>query len=281
MSTSFNLEEYINHHIHDSRQWQLPFLPTIQLPPFLSLHGVMLLIGTIILLVIFCVFYDKKQRVPHGFTNLLEFFVVFIRDEIAIKNLGEEEGRRMTPFLCNIFFFILILNLMGLIPLFTAATANPNVTFALAFFTLCFMIVGTISKNGFKGFLKALIPSGVPWPILIILLPMEFLGIFTKAFALMIRLFANMLAGHIMIFCLLGMVILMGAIVFPALAGLFVGSINSSVIIKSVGGVIGLSALMGLILFVAMFEVFVAFLQAYIFAMLSAVFIGRMYDPDH
>ena len=161
--------------------------------------------------------YDKKQRVPRGFTNFLEFFVVYIRDEIAIKNLGEEEGRRMTPFLCTLFFFILVLNLMGSIPLFTAATANPNVTGALAFLTLCFMVFGTISKYGFKGFLKAITPSGIPLLILPIPFFMEFIGVFTKAFALMIRLFANMLAGHIMISCLLGMVLIMGLIGFPAL----------------------------------------------------------------
>lgn len=252
--SSFNLGEYISHHMTDSHQWQLPFLPPVQLPPFLSLHGVMLLIGTAILLLVFCVFYDKKQRVPRGFTNFLELLVVFIRDEIAIKNLGEKEGRRMTPFLCNIFFFILVLNLMGLVPLFTAATANPNVTGALAFLILCFMVLGTILKNGFQGFLKAFIPSGVPWPVLIILLPVEVFGVLTKTFALMIRLFANMLAGHIMISCLLGMVLLLGLLGSPAMI---------------------------LVVGIGVFEVFVAFLQAYIFAMLSAVFIGRMYHPDH
>ncbi len=254
MSAAFNLDEYINHHIRDSHQWQLPFLPTIQLPPYLSLHGVMLLIGTLVLIIIFCFLYDKKQPVPHGFTNLLEFFVVYMRDEIAIKNLGEEEGRRMTPFLCTLFFFILVLNLLGLIPLFTAATANLNVTGALAFLTLCFMIFGTLWKNGFKGFLKAITPSGIPWLILPVPFLMEFFGIFTKAFALMIRLFANMLAGHIMIFSLLGIVVTLGLIGLPAL-------------------VLGVC--------IAAFEVFVAFLQAYIFVMLSAVFIGRMYHPDH
>ncbi len=252
--TSFNLQEYIEHHMKDSHQWQLPFLPPIQLPHFLSLHGLMLLIGTAILIFTFCVLYDKRQRVPKGLTNLLEFFVVFIRDEIAVKNLGEEEGRRMTPFLCTLFFFILVLNLMGLIPIFSSATANPNVTGALAFFILCFMIFGTILKNGIKGFLRAFIPAGVPKPVLIIIFPMEVLGLFTKTFALMIRLFANMLAGHIMIFCLLGMVLLLGFIGFPALI---------------------------LVVGIAVFEVFVALLQAYIFIMLSAVFIGQMYHPSH
>ena len=162
MNAPFNLEEYILHHMQDSSQWRLPFLPPLQLPYFLSLHGLMLIIAAVFLVGLFCFIYDKKARVPRRFTNLLEVLVIFIRDEIAVKSIGEEDGRRMTPFLCTMFFFILTLNLMGLIPIFSAATANPNVTGALAFFTLCFMIFGTIYKNGFKGFQKALVPAGVP-----------------------------------------------------------------------------------------------------------------------
>lgn len=254
MSTSFNLEQYILHHMQDSRQWPLPFFPPLQLPPFLSLHGVMLIIAALLLIFIFCFLYNKKQRVPHGLTNLLEFLVIFIRDEIAVKSIGEEDGRRMTPFLCTLFFFILTLNLMGLIPLFSTATANPNVTGALAFFTLCFMIFGTIYKNGFKGFQKAFVPAGVPKGILIILVPIEFFSLFIKTGALMIRLFANMIAGHMVIMAMLGLVLLLGLVALP------------SVLLAVCIGVL---------------EVFIAFLQAYIFTLLTAVFIGQMYHPQH
>ncbi len=254
MSASFDLGEYILHHMQDSHQWRLPFLPPLQLPSFLSLHGLMVVLAAAILVAVFCFLYDKKARVPRRFTNLLELLVIFIRDDIAKKNLGEDDGRRMTPFLCTLFFFILTLNLMGLIPVFSTATANPNVTGALAFFTLCFMIFGTLYKGGVKGFKNALVPAGVPKGILIILVPIEFLGLFIKTGALMIRLFANMLAGHMVILAMLGLVLLLGFVALP------------SVILAVCIGIL---------------EIFIAFLQAYIFTMLTAVFIGQMYHPHH
>lgn len=253
-SNEFVLEDYVMHHVKNSQEWHLPFLPPIHLPNFLSLHGVMIIICAVFLVVLFGVFYDKKARVPHGLTNLLESFVVFIRDQIAIPSLGPEDGRAMTPLLCTFFFFILGLNLMGLIPIFSTATANISVTAALAAVTLVFMIGGAIYKNGLHGFAKALIPSGVPWPVLLILVPIEFLGIFIKAFALTIRLFANMLAGHIVIFSLIGLIGLFGYVALPSIA---------------------------MALFISLLEVFIAFLQTYIFTMLSAMFMGLLYHPEH
>lgn len=255
MSAPFDFGEYILHHMQDSHQWRLPFLPPLQLPSFLSLHGLMLIIAAIFLVIVFCLVYDKKTRIPRRFTNLLELLVVFIRDEVAIKSIGEEDGRRMTPFLCTMFFFILTLNLMGLIPIFSsAATANLNVTGALAFFTLCFMIFGTLYKGGLKGFKNALVPAGVPKGILAILVPIELFGLFIKTGALMIRLFANMLAGHMVIFAMLGLVVLLGLVAIPS---------------------VFLAVCIGVL------EVFIAFLQAYIFTLLTAVFIGQMYHPNH
>jgi len=250
----FNLEEYIMHHVVNSHEWYLPFLKPIHLPEFLSLHGLMLLFCAAFLIVIFCILYRKKQDVPTGLTNLLETFVLFIRDEISIACLGKNDGRKMAPVFCTLFFFILGLNLMGLIPLFSTATANVNVTGALAFITLCFMILGGIYKNGIGGFFKAFMPPGVPWPILILLVPIEFLGLFIKAFALMIRLFANMLAGHIVIFALLGLTVVVGVAALPTV---------------------------GLAVFIGVLEVFVAVLQAYIFTLLSAMFIAQTYHPEH
>lgn len=254
MKASFELEEYIMRHMQDSNEWHLPFLPPIHLPPFLSLHGVMLIICSALLIILFCFIYKKKQRVPTGMTNLLEAFVLFIRNEIAIKTLGDEDGRRMTPLFCTFFFLILGLNLMGMVPLFATATANPNITGALAIVALFFMVFGTIYKNGFKGFWKALAPPGIPGPILILLVPIEFIGLFIKAFSLTIRLFANMLGGHIVIFSLLGLIVLFGLSALPSII---------------------------LAVFIGLLEIFVAFLQAYIFTVLSATFIGQMYHPDH
>ena len=250
----FNLDNYIMHHITNSNVWKLPFLPDISLPAPLSVHALMLVICATILGILFGRLYNKRQLVPRRLTNALEALVLFVRDEIAIAYLGEKDGRRMTPFFCTLFFFILGLNLMGLIPLFSTATSNINVTAALAFITLTIMTAGTVVKSGAKGFWKALKPSGVPVAVLFLLIPIEVAGLFIKACALTIRLFANMLAGHIVILSLLGLIVLMGMSALPALL---------------------------LALFIYILEILVAFLQAYIFTLLSAMFIGQMHHPEH
>ncbi len=250
----FNLDEYIQHHIQDSHEWHLPFLPPILLPEFLSLHGTMVILCAIFLVFLFCVVYQRDQKIPRGITNLLEIFILFIRDQIVAPNFGPREGLTMTPLCCTFFFFILGLNLMGMIPVFSTATANINVTGALAVVTFVFMILGAIYKNGLWGFLKVLVPSGVPLPVLILLFPIEVLGLFIKAFALMIRLFANMLAGHIVVLSLLGLVVLLGFVALPAIL---------------------------MAVFISLLELLVAFLQAYIFTMLSAMFIAQTMHPNH
>jgi len=248
------VQDYIMHHVIDSAHWKLPFLPEIDLPSFLSLHGVMLILAAVFLYLIFGVIYRKNDAVPRGFTNLLEVMVLFVRDEIAIPNLGEKDGRRLTPLLCSLFFFILMLNLMGLIPLFATATGNVNVTAALSLVTLGVMVGGAIYKNGVSGFVHAFIPHGVPVPVLFLLVPIEFAGMFIKAFALMIRLFANMLAGHIVVYFIIGLVIIFGMAGLPAL---FLG------------------------VAIYLLEVFVSFLQAFVFTLLSAMFINQIHHPAH
>lgn len=242
------------HHVRNSHEWLLPFWGPIPLPGFLSLHALMLVICAVFLIVLFCVFYRHQDRVPTGLTNLLEAFVQFVRDGIAIPSLGEHEGDRLTPLLCTFFFFILGLNLLGQIPLFASATANISVTCALALVTFYFMTVDTVRKNGLGGFFKAFMPAGVPVIIMPFIFLMEFIGIFIKTFALMIRLFANMLAGHMLILSLLGMVVMFGWWGSPA-------------IVLAVG--------------ISLLELLIVFLQAYIFVLLSAVFIGQMYHPQH
>ncbi len=251
---TFDFGHHIMHHMVNSGEWHLPFLPALKLPEPLTLHALMLIFGTFFLLFIFCVLYKKDQRVPTGLTNLLESIIVFIRDDIVIASLGEKDGRKMTPLFCTFFFFILILNLMGLIPLFASATANINVTAALALITFSFMIFGAIYRNGFKKFFQAFVPTGIPFPFLFMIVPLEILGVFIKTFALTVRLFANMLAGHITIAALVGLVVLSGVIAFP---------------------------LLFLAVFIYLIEILVVFIQAYIFTLLSAMFIGQMYHPEH
>ncbi|MDP2654220.1 MAG: F0F1 ATP synthase subunit A [Candidatus Omnitrophota bacterium] len=253
-ANDISLSEFVIHHVLDAKEWHLPFLPPVPLPGSLTLHGLMMIICALLLLLLFGVVYRKDDKVPTGITNLLEAFILFIRDEIAISFLGEKDGRRMTPLFCTFFFFIAGLNLMGLIPVFSTATSNVNVTAALALITLGFMTVGAVLKNGASGFFKSFVPPDVPWPILVVLVPIEFVGMFVKAFALTIRLFANMLAGHIVILSLLSLVAFFGYVALPSVI---------------------------LAVLISLLEIFIAFLQAFIFTLLSAMFIGQSYHPEH
>ena len=221
-----------------------------------SLHIWYVLASALIVAFIFLVLYKKKSPVPKGkLTHFLEAFVLFIRNEISIENLGEKDGKKWAGFFCTLFFFILTMNLLGIIPAGSSATGNLMVTTALAIITFSIMTLVTISKNGLKSWFSAFIPSGVPLPILLFLVPIELLGVFTKSFALLIRLCANMFAGHIVLFSILGLAYAFGY--WGVLPGFLMG--------------VGMYAL----------EVFVALLQAYIFTFLSAMFIGQMFHPEH
>jgi len=250
---SDTVQAFILHHLADTSVVRLPYVE-IKLPSLISLHGVMVLLGGLLLVLMALALRRRIPAVPSGAANLVEFFVVFVRDQIACRYFGEEDGRRMTPLLCSFFVFILTLNLIGLVPGLYTATANVSVTGALAAITLFFMIFGAMFRHGPLGFVKGFIPHGVPWPVLIVLVPIEFIGLFAKSFALTIRLFANELAGHMVLFFMLGLVVIFGAWGLPAV-------------------------LMGLVIF--FLEVFVAFLQAYIFTLLSAVFISQRFQPEH
>jgi F-type H+-transporting ATPase subunit a len=251
------LQAFVMHHVVNSDQWMLPFLSSpVKLPPFISLHGLMVGVGSVLILLLVALGYRRRAAIaaPTGLANVLEAFVVFIRDGIAIQFLGEKDGRKMTPLFCSFFFFILTMNLIGLCPALATATSNVSVTGALALTTLGFMVIGGMVKNGPVGFLKAFVPPGVPWPILIILAPIEFVSMFLKTFALMIRLFANMLAGHMVIFFLLGLIFVFGLWGLP----MFVMAVM-----------------------IYLMEVFICLLQAYIFTLLSAMFIGQIWHPQH
>lgn len=256
------IQSWVEHHIVDGDTWHpIPGLPAIDLGAFgLSLHGAMLIVAALILIVFGGFVAKKGIRIRSRLSNLFEVLVVFVRDEIAIPAMGEKDGRAMTPLLCNFFFFITVLNCMGLIPVFVTATANFSITCALALITFVFMVGGALIKNGPVGFIKAFIPSGVPVPVLFLITPLEFIGLFIKTFALMVRLFANMLAGHLAIFVMLGLIVLC-----------------QSFLVKAVAAVV----FVPFALFIYMLEVLIALLQAYIFTLLSAMFIGMTWHPDH
>jgi len=212
-------------------------------------HLVMLWLASAGLVLVALAAARRRQLVPRGLYNFVELLVQFVRDEIAKKNIGPEDGERFVPFLVTAFFFILAVNLFGLVPWAATATGNIGVTLALAAFTFFITQYAALRSQGLWGYLKHL-TGGVSfllWPITI---PVEVMGLFTKPFALTIRLFANMIAGHIVILSLLGLIFALGS---PWVA---IGSVP-----------------MALGIFVL--ELFVGLVQAYIFTMLSALFIGQ------
>lgn len=227
----------------------------IPLPHGIYAQHCAIALSSLLILVAFCLIYKKKARVPHGFTHLLEVFVVFIRDEVVVSTMGKEEGRKWTPYFLTLFFFILVMNLIGLIPGGCAATGHVGVTAALALCSLFIMTVVAIAKNGLGKFFHAFVPSGVPIFILPGIVVLEFAGVFIKSFSLAVRLFANMMAGHLALFVFISFVYSYGYYIAPISGPLSI-------------------ALYGL-------ETGVAFLQAYIFTLLSVIFIQQIFHPEH
>mgnify|MGYP003853811735 CR=1 FL=1 len=201
-----------------------------------------------------------KKKVPTGFGRVLEPLVIYVRDEIAKPNIGEKKYRKFTGYLLTVFFFIWILNLLGLTPFGFNVTGQLAVTAALAIFTL---VIYTFSGNK-DYWMHMLWMPGVPVLIRPVLAIIELAGAFViKPFSLLVRLFANISAGHIVVMSLI-------AIMFT---------------LKKSLGVVGATGLsLVLSFFITLIEVLVAFLQAYIFTMLSALFIGMAvaeHDHDH
>jgi F-type H+-transporting ATPase subunit a len=239
------------------------------LPVYLDLsltrHGVFMLLAAALLLGIFLPLAARyragigRESAPRGpWQNLWETFIVFIRDEVARPNLGEEHYRRYLPYLLTAFFFILFCNLLGLVPFGATATGNITVTAVLASFT--FIITQVAGTRDYWRHIFWM--PGVPVALRPILTVVEFIGLFTKPFALAIRLFANMTAGHVAIVCILGLIFIFGGM-SPAL-GYAVAPFSVAVTL----GVYGL-------------ELLVALLQAYIFTILSAVFIAGALEEHH
>ena len=187
----------------------------------------------------------KNDLAPTGAAKFLEPLVIFVRDEIARPNIGEKHYRKYMSYLLTVFFFIWIVNLFGLTPLGINITGNIAVTFALAILT--FVITQATAKGEYWKHIFWM--PGVPVPMKFVLAPIELLGVFIKPFALMIRLFANISAGHIVLMSLIGL--------------LFVFN-----------NWFARGAFLGLTFFLSMIELLVAFLQAYIFTMLTALYFG-------
>lgn len=282
-------DDYITPHIRDSRHlelpyWKPPFHYEIELPHWEPVHlgpvtldlsptkhVVFLFLAAILCSLVLITASVAHRRhthragAPKGFAAGIESMVLYLRNEVILPNVGPN-GERYVPFALTLFFFILFANLLGLLPWGSTATGNISVTATLAIITFIVVEIAGMRALG-PGYLKTIVywPHGEPWymnaPMTLIMTPIEIIGKFTKPFALAIRLFANMVAGHI---------------VLLALIGLFFGIVAS-------GGFVKAFAVAPLLMSVALMvlEIFVAFLQAFIFALLSSVFIGQIRTAHH
>lgn len=205
----------------------------------------------------------RSGKAPKGLQSFVEPLIIFVRDDIAKSNIGEKKYRRFMPFLLTVFFFIWISNLLGLVPIFPGgANVTGNIAVALTLAALTFLIT-IFSGNGHYWHHIFAMPGVPPW-VLIILTPIEILGIFLRPFVLMIRLFANMAAGHII------------ALAFFSLIFIFADKYDSA------GAGFGASVLsIAFTVFMMVLELLVAFLQAYVFTLLSAVYFGAAVEEPH
>jgi len=236
--------------------------------------------------------YLRQERlVPGRSMSLLEIAIEFVRDSIVEPNVGPKWVLVWTPLLLTLFLFILAANLIGVIPVFdvlsllnatlihapeesffarllhggVTVTGNYNVTAALATITFFTIIVAGTRAHGFVKHWKNLVPKGLPWPIYFLLIPIEIMGMFVRPFALTMRLAANMTGGHIAILALLSLIFIFTQLFGQAAAGVGVGLVLSLPI------AVGLTAL----------ELIVILVQAYVFTLLTAVFIGMAIHAHH
>ena len=262
----------ILHHTADSHVVELPFgLGEWQLPTGWIVAGVdlsptkhVVFMALAALLVFASLWWAGRSvrkrhaegKAPRGFGAAMEALVLFVRNDVAVANIGHG-GEKFAPYILTLFFFILYCNLLGLMPWGAAATGNLAVTGALALTAFLVIEISGMVALGAKGYLKTIVmvPAGMTGIgavlMALIMTPVELIGKIVKPFALCLRLFANMTAGHFVILALLGLIFVFGSYIVA-------------------GGVVAF------VLFMMTLELLVAFLQAYIFALLTSVFIGLM-----
>lgn len=271
--------DFITPHITDSRELELPFGHVIRFPQWppvhlgplvidlsLTKHTVMLMLAALLCLVVLIpaaaahTRHTEESGAPRGFAAGMEAVVLYLRNEVILPNVGPH-GNAYVPFALTLFFFILFANLLGLVPYGSTATGNISVTATLALITFVVVEAAGVVSQG-PAYIKTIVywPSDVPLavklPMTIIMTPIEIVGKFTKPFALAIRLFANMTAGHVVLLALISLIF-----TFHSYA----------VAIAPVGMGVAISLL----------EIFVAFLQAFIFCLLASVFIGLIRSTGH
>jgi F-type H+-transporting ATPase subunit a len=293
----FNAGEVIIGHVsNSSHEHPLIHLPTVFGIDFsVTKHVLMVWIVSAVVFVVVTLtvrrYLRQDRRVPSGFMNALEAVVEFVRDTIVAPNVGKKWVNTWAPLVLTFFVFILCANAIGLIPVFeilalldhlvlhsppdsfirqvlhggTTATANFNVTAALATVTFGAIILAGSKAHGFIQHWKNLVPHGLAWPIYILLVPIELMGMLVRPFALTMRLAANMTGGHIAILAILSFVFLFAEMFKTAAAGVGVG------LAVSIPLATGIMAL----------EIIVVLVQAYVFTLLTAVFVGMAIHAHH
>jgi len=291
-------EVIIGHVSNSSPEHPILHLPTIFGIDFsITKHVLMLWIVAAIVFVAITwtvrKFLKQEEQIPSGFMTIIEFVVNFIRDSVVLPNIGRKYLYTWTPLILTFFFFIITANAIGLFPIFdvigavnrfifggsahdhnlvnnllhggTTATGNYNVTAALATITFFAIIVAGTKAHGFINHWKNIAPSGLAWPIYIILIPIEVIGLFVRPFALTMRLAANMTGGHIAILAIVSFVFIFSGLFNSAIAGIGVGALVSVPLAVAISGL----------------EIIVIIVQAYVFTMLTAVFIGMAINVHH
>jgi F-type H+-transporting ATPase subunit a len=258
-------------HTADSHVLELPFIGEVHLPTGWTLFGVdisptkhavfMVLAALLVLLTVWVAGRQVRKRhvegkAPAGFGGGVEAIALFVRDDVAIANIGHN-GAKFAPYILTLFFFVLYCNLLGLFPWGATPTGNIAVTGTLAILTFLITEIAGFFALGPKGYIKTIVfvPAGMTGggavAMALLMTPIEIISKLVKPFALCLRLFANMTAGHFVILALLGLIFIFTNWVVAGGAVAFV-------------------------LFMMLLELLVAFLQAYIFALLSSVFIGML-----
>jgi F-type H+-transporting ATPase subunit a len=269
-----NIGEIIFHHTSDASELETPF-GVIHLPQWPDVHlggftvnfsptkhvVFMILAAALVLLTMWVTKRGLErqrahERAPHGFAGFIEQIVLWLRDDVVLPNTGSE-GAKFAPFVVGLFFFILYMNLLGLVPWGATATGNLAVTATLAILVFLVVEIGGMIKLGFRGYMGTIFMHvpGMSGPgalaISVAMAPIEILGKLVKPFALAVRLFGNMTAGHFVVLSLTGIILFFGNWV--------IGGVTAVVIAA-----------------ILLLETLVAALQAYVFALLAATFIGLM-----
>ncbi|MBN1155895.1 F0F1 ATP synthase subunit A [candidate division KSB1 bacterium] len=247
-----DIQDYIMHHVRD--QVVIP-LNLLGFDLSITKHVIMLWLAAMVLMISLPLIVRSKSLVPRGPINFIEWIIVFLKENVIEPQLGKD-ANRYAPYFLTAFFFVITCNLLGLVPMGSTATGDISVTLALALFTMMLVQYSAMRHYGFVGYFKSFVPGDVPKAMIPIIFIIEIMSMFTKHLSLAIRLFVNMVAGHLVIFAILSLIFMFKNLLispFPVFG----------------------------IIFISLLEILIAVIQAYIFTILSAVFVGLAIRPNH